>query len=260
MSSNKLTAREIYGYSAIRNITVVFGSIFSNFKVRKYNSDGSINEKSSFLVPIAYSAKTQYSLWLDQEMRLPNGNIEINNKFPRISFEMTGLSIEPSMGTNTNLPLVSKKIMKDGTQYKTRGPISYSFNFNLSIWTKQMDESIQLLDKILPIFTPEISIKVKESDSMNIVNDVKIVLNSVSKSDNYQDGFEQNRLITWDLMFTVYANIIPPDYESSAIIQKIELDIGEITSAYKNGTIPTFLKNAYGYNYDEYSIPPGKEK
>lgn len=258
MTENKLSAREIYNYSAIRNVTVVFGSVFSNLKVRKYNSDGSINEKSSFVVPIAYSAKTQYGYWIEQEMRLPNGNIEINNKFPRISFEMTGLSMEASMATNTNLPIVSKKIMSGGSQYRTRGPIAYSFNFDLSIWAKQMDDSIQLLDKILPIFTPEISVKVKESDAMNIVNDVKIVLNGISKNDNYQDGFEQNRLITWDLTFTVYANIIPPDYESSAIIQKIELDIGEITSAYTQGTTPSFLRGPYGYEYNEYSIPQGK--
>ena len=251
MSNNVLSSDDVYEYSAIRNVTVIFGSVFSNLKVRKYNSDGTINKNESTLVPVAYAAKEQYGYWIEQQMRLPTGNIEINTKLPRISFEMTGLNVSPDRGTNTNLPIISKSIMKDGMQYRARGPISYNFDFSLSIWAKQMDDSIQILEQILPIFTPEISIKVKESKAMNIVNDVKIVLNSISKNDNYQSGFDENRFIIWDMSFSVFADIIPP-YEKSSVIQKVVIDTAEmITSDYVHGKEPVFLKGKYGVETTE---------
>ena len=93
--AGKLSSKEIYSYSAVRNVSVVFGSVFSNLHVRKYKKDGSIDESTSTLVPIAYSAKEAYSLWIDESMRMPDAASEVNIKLPRLSFEMTGLAAAP---------------------------------------------------------------------------------------------------------------------------------------------------------------------
>lgn len=255
MQNNKLTPDQMYNNSTIRNVTVVFGSVFSNIHVRKYLPDGSIDPVNTSLVPIAYSAKTQYGYWIEQQMRKPTGNIEINMKLPRLSFELNGLSLANDRGINTNLPLVAKKISQDGTQLKSRAPISYSFDFTLSIWAKQMDDSIQVLDQILPFFTPELSIKTKESKIMNIVNDIKIVLNSISKNDNYAEGFNENRIIEWDLSFTVFANIIPK-YETTHVIQSVIIDTVEtVVNDYENGIIPDYMNIHGKYGVKVYETP-----
>lgn len=222
----KLTAKEIYSRSAIRNVSVVFGSVFSNLHVRKYRKDGSIDESSSTLVPIAYSAKEAYSLWINESMRTPDAASEVNVKLPRMSFEMTGLQAAPERGMNVNLATYGRTISSNGTIVKSRSPVAYSFEFTLTIWTKNMDDSIQLLDQILPMFAPEISIKMKESFRINLVNDVKIVLGSVSKGDSYQTMLE-NRLINWDLTFTVYANVLPPRTNEMSVVQNAIMDLVE---------------------------------
>ena len=248
MKQNKLTAEEIYNYSTIRNVTVVFGNIFSNLKVRRYNSDGSISNKHT-IVPLIYSAKDQYAFWVEQQMRLPTGNIEINNKFPRISFEMTGFKPAPEKGINSNVPMIRNRI-ECGKTIRSRAPISYSFDFVVTIWAKQMDVSIQILDQILPIFAPEISIKIKESKVMQIYNDVTVILQSISKNDNYQSGFDENRLISWDLSFEVYANIIPPGDEIS-VINKIQIDTDTMISKYIEGETPSYIDSMYGIELRE---------
>jgi len=96
----------------------------------------------------------------------------------------------------------------------------------LTIWAKNMDDSIQILDQILPMFAPEVSIKMKESFGINLVNDVKIVLGSVSKGDNYQTMLE-NRIINWDLSFTVYANVLPPKTTEMSVVQDVIADVIE---------------------------------
>lgn len=224
--AGKLTSKDIYSRSAIRNVSVVFGSVFSNLHVRRYRKDGSIDESATTLVPIAYSAKEAYSLWIAESMRGPDSTSEVNVKLPRLSFEMTGLAATPERGMNVNVPIHGRSIASDGTVVKSRSPVAYSFEFTLTIWAKTMDDSIQILDQILPSFAPEISIKMKESFRINLINDVKIVLGSISKGDNYQTMLE-NRLINWDLGFTVYANVLPPKTNEMSIVQDVVADLIE---------------------------------
>ena len=258
-TKNKLTSEQVYNHSAIRTTAVIFGALFSNLHVRRYNKDGSISDKTS-LVPISYQAKDQYALWLEQEMRTPQGNIEINVKLPRMSFEMVGLSRDEEKKSNPNLPMFSKTISANGKTLRSRSPIPYVFDYQLSIWCKQMDDSIQILDQILPMFVPELSIKLRESRKLNIYNDVKIVLNSISKNDNYQSGFDENRMIVWDLSFQVHADIMP-EPEESTIIQTVIADtIERVTDAYIDGIIPEYMNGTYGLKVRETFEPSRKTR
>lgn len=247
--ANKLTAVEAYNYSMIRNVTVVFGNLFANIHIPKYKPDGSIAE-DTYLVPLAYSAKNQYGYWIEQQMRLPTGNIEINVKLPRISFELVGLNPAPERGTNGNLKIYGKRIGSDGRVYSMNAPVSYAFDFQLSIWGKQHSDTLPILDRIISIFNPEISVKVQESKVLNLVNDVKVVLTSVSKDDNYQSGFDENRFMIWNLSFTVYADVLPA-YDRSPIITEISVELGEKIQEYANGVTPGFLKTPYGLDVQE---------
>ena len=222
--AGRLESKDIYSRSAIRNVSVVFGSVFSNFHVRRYKKDGSIDKSASTLVPISYSAKEAYSLWMAEAMRMPDASSEVNVKLPRLSFEMTGLAASPDRGMNVNVPIHGRSVSPAGSVVKSRSPVAYSFEFTLTLWAKTMDESIQILDQILPMFAPEVSVKIKESFGINLVNDVKIVLGSVSKGDTYQTMLE-NRIINWDLSFTVYANILPPRTDEMSLVQDVISDL-----------------------------------
>ena len=225
--ANVLTSQAIYSRSAIRNVSVVFGSVFSNLHVRRYKKNGEIDESKTTLVPIAYSAKEAYSLWIDESMRMPDSTAEVNVKLPRLSFEMTGLAATPDRGMNVNYPIHGRSISPSGAVVKSTAPVAYSFEFTLTIWAKNMDDSIQILDQILPMFAPEVSVKMKESFKINLVNDVKIVLGSVSKGDSYQTMLE-NRLINWDLTFTVYANVLPPRTSEMSVVQDVIADLVQV--------------------------------
>ena len=258
-TKNKLSTEEVYNHSAIRTTAVIFGALFSNIFVRNYNRDGTISKKKT-LVPISYQAKDHYSLWLEQEMRTPEGNIEINVKLPRMSFEMLGLTRDEEKKSNPNLPIYGNTISCNGKTLRSRSPIPYIFDYQLSIWCKQMDDSIQILDQILPMFVPELSVKMRESKKLNIYNDVKVVLNSINKNDNYQSGFDENRMIVWDLSFQVHADIMP-EAEESSVIQTVIIDTVEaITDEYVKGVEPEYMKSVYGINVEENFEPKSSRK
>ena len=188
-------------------------------------------------------------------MRTPQGNIEVNVKLPRMSFEMVGLTRDEEKKSNPNIPVFSNTISPNGKTLRSRSPIPYVFDYTLSIWCKQMDDSIQILDQIVPMFVPEISIKVRESKKLNIYNDVKIVLNSINKNDNYQAGFDENRMIIWDLSFQVHADFMP-EAEESTVIQTVIADtVEEVTEGYLNGFAPPWMYSEYGVRVVEKFVP-----
>lgn len=216
----KLTIQELYS-SPIRTVCVVFGSLFNDIEVRKYDTEGNVlSEKER--VPISFSDKSAYGLWLEQKMRLPSGTTEIGNKFPRISYTINGMSIDTQRLANVNVKRKRMITENDITYMKSvRNIIPYQFDFTLSIWSKDMNTMLQILEQILPYFKPEIAVRVKENSDMRLINDYKIVLTGVQKDDNFLEGFDNNRIITYDLSFSVNASIIEPVNNVSPITEVI---------------------------------------
>lgn len=221
--TEQLTPREIYR-SPIRIVCVVFGSIFDKITVRNYDSKGNVAATRT-RVPISFSDKTSYGLWLEQKMRLPSGTLEIGNRFPRLSYTLNGLSMDTQRMVNVNYKR-KHTFLQDGLVKvnSIRNVVPYQFDFTLSVWSKDMDCLIQILEQILPYFKPEVAVKVIENSDIQIINDYKVVLGSVSKSDNFLEGFDTNRIITYDLNFTVNASISEPTADSG-IIQEITIDL-----------------------------------
>ena len=214
--ANVLNPKSVHK-SSIRNIAVIFGSLFNDLKLKLYDKSGNLTGTTR-RIPLTWSSKTQYAVWMEQTMRTSTQSaVEIGKMFPRLSFELTGLDRSPSESTNSGLFYVQNALKSTlGAAKKIRTPVAYIFSFTLTAWCKGMDDSIQILDQILTAFNPEISVKIKESESLNITNDIKIILKGVNKNDNYADGFETNRTIEWNMSFDVHANLVPS--ESDAII------------------------------------------
>lgn len=222
-----LTIPQLYR-SAIRVVSIVFGSVFNDIYIRKYNPDGSVNEDSKRKVPITFSNKSQYALWIENKMRRPDDGTKVGVTFPRLSYELTGLSPDDSRQLNSLLTRASIPTSAAETVTKKAwSPAAYTFNFTLSLWAADMDTSIQVLESILPYFKPEISVKIKEQADLPIMNDLYIILNSISKQDNYLEGFDTNRCIQWDMEFTVYANMWAPKPDEAKIITDVVIDLND---------------------------------
>ena len=203
--------------STIRLMHVLFASLFNNLYVNTYGSDGEVTGRK--LVPVVCSSRSNMGVWIEEKMRDANDSTaEIGRLFPKISYEMSDIAREPSFQINPKQYILRTKVADDTVQTgKFPVPVSYRFMFNMNIWANSMETSLQILDQILPYFSPEMNIKIKEMKSLNIVNDVKVVFNGISKDDNYIEGFSTNRVINWTLTFDVFANIVPPRFNSNII-------------------------------------------
>jgi hypothetical protein len=188
----------------IRKIVVAFGTVFNDIYVVRYTKDG-ITAKETIKVPLNWGAKEKYITRLTSD---PSLTKSIATAVPRISFEMTGMSYDSSRKLPTTMRNFSaNNATTVNAQYV---PVPYNFDFSLSIYVRNTEDGTQILEQILPFFTPDFSVTVDFIPLMDPKYDMPIILNSVSNEVDYEGDMMATRLIIWNLEFTAKSHIWPP--------------------------------------------------
>jgi hypothetical protein len=156
-------------------------------------------------VPLSYGPKEKYITRLTSN---PSLNKSINVLVPRMSFNLDGLSYDVSRKQVTTLQSFNNTDT-DGikSQYV---PIPYDFDFSFSIYVRNTEDGTQILEQILPFFTPDFTVTVDFVNQMDRKYDIPIILKSVNSSVDYEGDMLTTRLIIWDLTFTAKGYIWPP--------------------------------------------------
>jgi hypothetical protein len=79
----------------------------------------------------------------------------------------------------------------------------------MSIYVRNTEDGTQILEQILPFFTPDFNVTVDFIPGMDQKYDLPIILNSVNTTTEYEGDFSSTRYITWDLEFTAKGYIWP---------------------------------------------------
>jgi len=180
----------------IRKLTVGFGNLFDNITLVRYNPDET--EAERFIVPIAYAAKELYVQRIEGDANLDK---KVQMTLPRMSFEMVGLNYDATRKQNTNFKTFNQTNSGVLAQYN---PVPYNFDFNLYIYVRNIEDGSQIIEHILPYFTPDYTIKLNLIPEMGIVKEIPIVLNNTSHEITYEGPRDSDpRMIIWTLNFTV---------------------------------------------------------
>ena len=207
----------------IRNTIIAFGTIFNTIGVRRYNSDG--EAVSSLRVPLMYAPREKFLARLQQQTELGSGSEEkVAITLPRLSFEMTGFSYDPSRKINKMQKFKTAKTTDDKNVFTQFAPVPYNVNINLYSFCANSDDSLQILEQILPFFQPDYTVTFIESQTMDIKRDIPFVLNSVDYEDTYDGDFTSNRRIIYTLSFTAKIYLYGP-ITKGAVIRKVSADL-----------------------------------
>ena len=207
-----------YTYNKIiRKCVIGFGTLFNNIEVRKENKDGSVYSRMK--VPLAYGPRQKFLARLEQQADL---NQKVAITVPRLSFEMTGISYDSSRKLAP--PTLTLKADTNNAVKKQFTPVPYNIDFELNVISKTNDESLEIMEQILPVFQPSFQMTIKLVDDMNDFRDVPIILNSVSYSDDYEGTFDDRKITLITMQFTVKAYIFGP-VGTAAPIKKAKADI-----------------------------------
>ena len=196
----------------IRKLVIGFGNIFDNITLVRYNQD--LSEQERFIVPISYAPKERYVMRLQGD---PNLNKKVQITLPRLSFEMTGMAYDATRKQNTNWKTFTQTPNGVSSQYN---PVPYNFNFSLYLYVRNIEDGTQVIEHILPYFTPDYTVKLNLIPEMGIVKEVPIVLDSVTQDITYEGERDNDtRLIIWTLNFTVKGFIFGGVTQNNNIIK-----------------------------------------
>ena len=203
----------------IRKTVIAFGTLFNNIKIKKFGSDG--KTISQIKVPIAYGPMQRFLARIEQQTNFDD-NVAIT--LPRLSFELTSYSYDPTRKASP----ITKFTGKGSTKSKHKKiflPVPYEIGFRLSFAAKLQDDSLQILEQILPHFQPSFSVTVNMLEGVEEKRDIPFTLANVSFSDEYEGDFSTRRFIQYDLDFvakTYFYSEVPTD--ESGIIKKVQID------------------------------------
>lgn len=223
----------------LRRYIVVFGTMFNNIVVSRKTSAGVVDKRIK--VPISYSPRDKLlaRIETDPNLRKPDAV-----SLPRMGFEMTSMTYAGERKLTT-----VKKFTAAGTNGSNRtimyAPVPYDVNFQLSIMVKNAEDGTQILEQILPFFTPEWTNTVQLIDDMDIKLDIPLVLVSVSSDDTYDGDFETRRALVWTLDFTMKCYFFGPIKSKKLIklanvnffIDGFDTEIGTSNTAVERVTI-----------------------
>lgn len=177
---------EYYYHGTVRKVVIGFASLFNN--VHLVRNDASGNEKERIRVPIAYGPQQKFIKRLDRiGTDFDQQQIRLETYLPRMAFEISTIAYDSSRKLNSVQQTVGYNAADRGSLKKRWERVPYNMNMTLSAMTKSMDDCLQIVEQILPYFTPEYVFTIKAIEETDTDVDVPIVLSSVALTEG-DDG------------------------------------------------------------------------
>lgn len=193
-----------YYHSIIRKYIIMFGTMFNDIDVQRFNTAG--ERVQTLRVPIAYGPKEKFLVRLAQD---PNFDRDVAISLPRMSFEIASMAYN----STRKLPSTQKNVYtfadKDKMKFQYT-PVPFDLNIALSIFVKNADDGVQILEGILPFFTPEWTNSVRLIPELDLTMDVPVVFNDISTEDTYEGDFSTRRALIHTLNFTIKGYLFGP--------------------------------------------------
>ena len=249
-------------HEIIRKTVISFGTLFNEVHVRHQDATG--KDISDIKVPISYGPKQKFLARIQQQ---PDLNKAVQISLPRMSFEVNNIQYDPSRKAGITQTF---KASEGGKLKKVFMPVPYNLGFELNILTKLQDDSMQILEQILPFFQPGFTLTIDLAKSIGEKRDVPMVLDSITFTDDYEGNFETRRALIYTLNFTAKTYMFGPIADSTeGLIRKVQVDYYSDTNTQtakreQRYTVKAAAKKDYNEDsvidqYDDPLIPPGDD-
>ncbi len=210
-------------HATIKRIVSVFGTLFNNITVGRHSGDKISNIQR---VPISYGPSQKFITRMNVDL---DGN-KVAIKLPRMSFEITSIEYDTTTKLNRlNTTLTSGTNNSPRTRNKMYQSVPYTIGMQLNILARNQEDALQILEQIVPTFSPEYTVTIKDIEGPGSKTDVPFILNGVSFDDTYEGDYVGRRTLTYTLDFTIRARFAP-NTSSVSIIKKVETDIADFTN------------------------------
>ena len=223
---------EHFYHETIKRAVSVFGTLFNNISVKR--ADG-----TALKVPLAYGPRQK---WITRLQQVDTTTTRTAISLPRMGFELTSIEYDSTRKLTKRTQLKKSLASNPNNMQYQYSPAPYNLGFSLSVLVKNTDDGLQIIEQIMPYFTPDYTVTINTIPDMGDKRDVPITLTSVTQTDEYEGDFTTRQVLRYDLEFIMKNYIYGPVRDSDIIRTVkartyIEKGSGEISSTDTAGKV-----------------------
>ena len=178
----------------LRKVVIGFGSLFNNIYVEHSNPDDQ-NNPLSIRVPITYAPQEKFIRRYLETSSINDGT-RIENQLPRLSYIMSSVAVDPSRrrnksNINKNMSGTTPNCNNPATFVEEEVPVNISFS--LFIYTRHIDDTLQIVEQIIPYFNPDHIITINMNADQTDVR-IPITMLSNNISERFDGDFGNRRI------------------------------------------------------------------
>lgn len=197
-----------YFHNLLSRYVGVFGTLFNDIQVQRTDKDGAVTQ--SLVVPITFGPRSPD---IAREEGDPTFKRPASLVVPRMSYNISSFNYDPVRKRNTlnirtseDRQLVNKIGRKSSFE-----AVPYEIVFTLSILVQNQLDGLQIVEQIVPFFTPDFTPRIKLVDELDLEMDCPITISALNLRDSYEGQIENTRrTIEWQLDFVMKVYFIGP--------------------------------------------------
>jgi hypothetical protein len=186
--------------------------MFNDVIVHRRDENGNLVKRIK--VPISYGPKAKFLTRLKQDPELMKAAAI---SLPRLSFQIVNYNYDPTRKLST-LGKIQSTGADDTTNKTVYNPVPWNIDIELVAYVLNAEDGTQIIEQILPFFTPEWVNTMKLLDDPEVKLDVPVVLNTLVTEDNYEDTYENRRYIYHTFNFTLKGYLFGPVRDKKVIL------------------------------------------
>lgn len=224
-----MTDHKYFYESQIKNRILQFMAVFCGLEVQtSFNPTTDTPNMSSVPVRFGHADRVVSSLLAHNTQNAPI-------QLPMMSVYLDDINISPSrmVGQTTErrqVHIPEGGIFPDDLRviHQAR-PVPYDMTFSVSIFASNHDQMFQILEQLLPLFTP--SLQIQTSDELfDWTKITSLTLLEVQNTGNFGNIGQNQRLVQYTLKFLMPAYLHLPDLIRVDYIKRVLLRIGAINT------------------------------
>ena len=209
---------KVFYHGTTKKAIIAFGNMFSNIWLER--SDQAGNPLQRIKVPVTYGPKEKF---LAREIQQPDIDAQpVEMILPRLAFEITGFERDAARQMNS---MQRRRTTVNGQVNTSYQPVPYNLNVNLYAIAKTQDDALQMVEQIIPWFTPSYTLTINAIPEMNLTDELAITLEGVTHEDNYDELYKARREIVWTFSFVLTLNYFGPVDTNHPVIKRVEASV-----------------------------------
>lgn len=206
-------------HSQLRTYALLMANLFNNISIKR-------KDKGLIKVPVTYGSKEAFNMKINQLLQKPVGKdteLGVETILPRMNVQLIDVIYDGQAKTRTTLSGV--QFSKNGNK-KQYNVWPCKITYELNIQTRYQDDIYQIVEQILPYFTPYFIQEIKErfEGDLEISHKVPIEIVGIQPDEQQASGPNERRRLEWSIQFAVRGYLYPPAENLGNIIKTVFLD------------------------------------